>query len=32
MQVVNRVNIRDAGYILNSYSLTSSVIMPLCGL
>ncbi|KAF2117363.1 siderochrome-iron transporter MirB [Lophiotrema nucula] len=31
LQVVNEVSISDAGYILNSYSLTSSVIMPLTG-
>ncbi|KAH7311301.1 siderophore iron transporter-like protein mirB [Stachybotrys elegans] len=31
LQVVNRLSIRNSNYVLNSYSLTSTVIAPLVG-
>ncbi|KAF1999575.1 siderochrome-iron transporter MirB [Amniculicola lignicola CBS 123094] len=32
LQVVNEVSVRDAGYILNSYSLSAFIMMPITGL
>ncbi|KAK2752889.1 hypothetical protein FQN54_008042 [Arachnomyces sp. PD_36] len=32
LQVVNQQSVQNAGYILNSYSLTSSVLSPMIGL
>ncbi|KAH7116131.1 major facilitator superfamily domain-containing protein [Dendryphion nanum] len=32
LQVVNQVSIRDSGYILNSYSISAFVVMPITGL